>query len=62
MVTYVEGQVCQLDAITSHGVHAGPVGVDVKRVSISVSNEVLEDGISDSTAATIGLDHQHLVG
>lgn len=60
--TYSESDVGKLNPVTSLSSLTGPILVNVKRVSISMTDEVLEHNIRYRPATSIGLDHHHLVG
>ena len=60
--TYSKSDVGKLNPVTSLSSLTVPILVNVKRVSISMTDEVLEHNIRYRPASSIGLDHHHLVG
>lgn len=40
---YLEDDVAQLDTVSADSLHAGPVLINVERVGVAVTDEVLED-------------------
>jgi len=56
-----ECDVGELDTVTSYGGHGRPVLVNVERVGVAVTDEVLERDAADCTRTAVGLDHEHVV-
>lgn len=61
-MAYLEGHVSQGDSWAAVNLHARPMSIDVQRVSVAVSNEVLHQDVRQRSASTVGLDHHHLIG
>ena len=51
-----EGNAVVLDAYTGLDGFAGPVAVDVERVGVFVSDEVLEENVGDGSVAAVVLE------